>query len=629
MKTSVKLIAFILVIIALGLLNFIGSLIPGKLDLTEGKFYTLTDGSKAMLEKIEEPITLRFFFSRSMSDLPISFKNYADRVEDFIKQYVAASNGLISLDIIDPKPDTPAEDEAIRLGLSGQPGPGGDPFYFGLIAQQADRQVMIPLIDPNRESFLEYDISQLLYQVGRVNKLKLGISSQLPVFAQFTGQFDMRNMPRDWYFIDELGKIYDVVEVQGDTLPEDLDLLALIHPAQLSDKMLYAIDQFILSGKPVFIAIDPSSVAQKESMQNQMMMGQPMAGSNLPKLFEKYGIEYNPSRIVGDLEYATPVGVSSNSAAIPYPLWLSLTRFEQSIPVTADLKQLLFVDPGSFALTESSPLQLTPLIQSSERSGTVDVSTTMYSMPEAIAKSFSSDNVKRTFAGILSGKLPSAFPDGLPSESAESQAEGETAEPKPAPDLSNHLKESSGTSTIFLVADSDFLAERFSVQVMNFGGARLAAPLNDNLAFLFNSIDYLSGSSDLVSLRSKGQISRPFTVVNKMLESAQADYQAKLDALDARLAETQNKLRELQQREQDAGKLVASPEVQAAIEKFREEEANMRAERRDIRQQLRADIERLKVTLSMLNLLAVPLALGVFGIVFFMRRNSRQRSIAK
>lgn len=625
MKTSVKLIAFILVIIALGLLNFIGSLIPGKLDLTEGKFYTLTDGSKALIQKIEEPVTLRLFFSRSMSDLPISFKNYADRVEDFLKQYVSASDGLITLEIIDPKPDTPSEDDAIRFGLNGQPGPGGDPFYFGLIAQQADRQVLIPLIDPNRESFLEYDISQLIYQVGRVEKLKLGITSQLPVFAQFTGQFNPRNMPRDWYFVGELGKNYEIVEVYGDPLPKDLDILAIIHPTNLSDKMLYEIDQFILSGKPVFIAVDPSSVFQRESMQDQMMMA-PMAGSNLPKLFEKYGIEYNASRITGDLEYATPVGVSASSAPISYPLWLSLTRFEQTIPVTADLKQLLFVDPGSFSLTESSPLELMPLIQSSERSGTVDVSAIMYSTPDAIAKSFSGDNVKRTFAGILSGKLSTAFPDGPPVDTSKSDAEGE---PAPAPDLSNHISESKGTSTIFLVADSDFLVERFSMQIMNLGGAILAAPINDNMAFVSNAIDYLSGSSDLVSLRSKGQISRPFTVVNKMLEKAQAEYQAKLDALEARLTETQNKIRELQRQEQDAGKLVASPEIQAAIDKFRQDEADMRAERRDIRQQLRADIERLKVTLSMINLLVVPVALGIFGVVFFIRRNSRQRSIAR
>lgn len=352
----------------------------------------------------------------------------------------------------------------------------------------------------------------------------------------------------------------------------------------------------------------------------------PMAGSNLPKLFEKYGIEYNASRITGDLEYATPVGVSASSAPISYPLWLSLTRFEQTIPVTADLKQLLFVDPGSFSLTESSPLELMPLIQSSERSGTVDVSAIMYSTPDAIAKSFSGDNVKRTFAGILSGKLSTAFPDGPPVDTSKSDAEGE---PAPAPDLSNHISESKGTSTIFLVADSDFLVERFSMQIMNLGGAILAAPINDNMAFVSNAIDYLSGSSDLVSLRSKGQISRPFTVVNKMLEKAQAEYQAKLDALEARLTETQNKIRELQRQEQDAGKLVASPEIQAAIDKFRQDEADMRAERRDIRQQLRADIERLKVTLSMINLLVVPVALGIFGVVFFIRRNSRQRSIAR
>lgn len=628
MKTSAKFIAFILVVIALGLINFIGSIIPGKLDLTEGKFYTLTDGSKAMLTKLEEPVTLRFFFSRSMSDIPIAFKNYADRVEDFLRQYVAVSDGVITLTVVDPKPDTTAEDEALRLGFSGQPGPSGDPFYFGIAAQQADRQVLIPLIDPQRESFLEYDISQLIYQVSRTEKMNLGIASQLPVFGKLAGGgFDMRNLPRDWYFVDELSKLYNVIEVHGDTFPEDLDMLALIHPGQMNDKMLYAIDQFILSGKPVFIAVDPSSFSQKETMQSQSMMMQAMGGSNLPKLFKGYGIEYDSNRIVGDLEYATAVGLSSSSAPVPYPLWISLTRFADTIPVTADLKQLLFVDPGSFSLTESSPLTLTPLIQSSNRSGTIDASITMYSPPEAIAKDFTSDDTQRTFAGILNGKLTTAFPDGPPADTTTN--EDGTEEPAPAPDLSAHIAESTGTSTIFLVADSDFLTERFSLQVMNFGGSRLAAPINDNLAFLFNAIDYLSGSSDLVAIRSKGQISRPFTVVNKMLETAQAEYQIKLDALEARLAETQNNLRELQQREQDAGKLVASPEVQAAIEKFREEEASMRAERRNIRQQLRADIESLKVKLSMLNLLAIPVLIGLFGIVFFMRRNSRQRSISQ
>lgn len=615
-----KWIALGLLLAALVLVNIIGAILRGQADLTDNGLYTLSPGSRSLLAKIEEPVTLRFYFSRSVEGAPIVFKNYAARVEDLLRQYENAGRGKIRLEVINPRPDTPEEEGAIRAGIAGQPLPSGETLFFGLVAIQADQERAIPMFNRQREEFLEFDISQIIHQVQQLALPKLGIISSLPVFgdpmaAMFGGQ---QPAQVDWVFVEELRNHFEVEQVREEISP-GLDLLAVIHPQDLSDELLFEIDQFLLSGKPVLMAVDPSSYVQKgQAGQRQMMTGMPpQSSSDVAALFRSWGIEYDASMVVGDLEYAASVN-TGRGPPVRYPVWLSLERFNRETPPTAELNQMLFPEPGSFFLREGNELGLTPLVTSSARSGRVMSMTLGFTNPEEVGRQLESSGEAQVIAGIIRGSFKTAFPEGRPETEEDEESEG------PAPE-SPALKESKSPGTLVLVADTDFLADQFSVQAMNFLGMRALAPLNDNLAFVSNVAEFLAGSEDLIGLRSKGTSLRPFERVREMEMAAQEKYEERLAALEGRLQEVQEKPRELQGQQREQGQLVASPEVREAIEGFRLQEAEMRAERREIRKRLREDIEGLKLKLVLANLLIVPTLVGIFGINFFLLRSKRQK----
>ncbi|MDX2111024.1 MAG: GldG family protein [Verrucomicrobiota bacterium] len=627
MKALRKWTAVLLIIAIVVLLNSVGSYVPGKVDLTAQKLYTLSDGSKAILDKLSEPITLKYYFSRSLDTLPIYVKNYATRVEDMLRNYQRASGGRIRLELIDPKPDTAETEEAISQGLTGQPLQTGETVYFGLVAQCADQQQAIPFIAPQREPFIEYDISQLIYQVQNTKRPKLGIITALPIFGDFRNMRSMQEMPREYVFVSELRKRYEVTQVTGDTLPGDLDVLAVIQPGVVSEPLEYDIDQFILSGKPVFIAVDPSSVVQKQGMQQQMMMGGAspgMGSSNLPRLFEKYGIDYDPNRIVGDRTFATRIQMDRNLPPLPIVTYLTMDAFPPESPASSELKTMNFIESGYFSLKPDSGLTLNPLAVSSTESGTLATDLLMANQPDEIVKFFKSDGQVRTIAGIVSGKFKTAFPEGkpkpAPKEGETTPAADPTATDAPA------LKESTGKSTLVLVADTDFITDTFSVRVANAMGYMIVQPINDNLAFVSNTVDLLAGSQDLISLRGKGVAQRPFKLVLAMEQKAQLTYQAREDELKAKRAEVEAELTKLQDQYKNVGALVAPPEVEAAIEKYSVEKARIGTELREIRKKLREKVEDLQLTLSAANLLAAPLLITAFGIAFFIERSKRQKS---
>ncbi len=626
MKTTKKWIAFLLLLAGLVLLNVTASLLPVKADLTEDNLYTLSKGTRALLAKIEEPVRLKFYFSRGLEDLPIMFKNYATRVEELLRQYVAASKGRVILDVIDPKPDTKEEEAAVRYGVAGNSLPGGGRLFFGLAALQAEREEIIPFFSLQREEFLELDISQLIYRVRQFSLPKAGVLSSLPVIRE-SADFMAGPEEEDWSFADELRNNFEVEPIQpaDEEIPSDTDVLMVIHPQNFSDRMLYEIDQFLLSGKPVFIAVDPSCNIQKRHMSQQQMMQSlqgsgPELSSDLPRLFKKWGINYDPAKVAADINYATNVSTGPGGGAAMMPVWLSVTGFDGETSATANLEQMLFPEPGSFSVQEDEDLEFTELISTTRDSDEVDARILMYSRPEEVARQVAPTGKKRVLGGIITGKFRTAFPRGKPK--AES---GEGKKPEPAEDEDSTLKESKDVSTLVLVADVDFMADPFSVRVINFFGRKARSPLNDNLAFVSNIMDFIGGSQDLISLRSKGSAFRPFKKVQEIEKEAQRKYQEKLEELDEKLREVQNQLREYQNQQRDQGRLVASPEVRQAIQKYRQEEARMRAERREIRKKLREDIERLELRLALFNLLAFPALVGAFGIGFFIIRTKRQR----
>jgi len=633
MKLGSKFIAAALLLIGLILVNYLASSVPARLDTTADNIYTLSPGTKALLGKLQEPVQLDFYFTKSVEGLPIGYKNFAARVQEMLRQYVRASKGKIQLNIIDPKPDSPEEEKAGAVGLAPQMLPTGERVFFGLVATQADQQKSIPAFTPQREQFLEYDLSQLIYTAQELTKKKLGLLTSIPLQGSAPHSMPMARQPREAQFvISEWERTFDIqsVEPSATELPANLDALAVIHPQNLSPKLQYAIDQFLLSGKPVFIAVDPSSQYFKRQAGQMAMFGgpQPNVSSDLPDLFKAYGVTYNPQVMVGDLENAAQVSTGQGQV-VRYPIWVSLTRSNfnsKSLP-TAQLNSLLFVESGSFSIKADNGVTVTPLIETSAQSGDVQSMAANMGQPEELSRQITPSG-KKTLAALIQGKLKTAFPNGLPDDPKPEDKKTNPADPKspakpaePAAKKTEGLKESKGTSTLIIVADTDWLLDDYSVRRLNFLGSNAAEPLNDNLAFGSNSLDFLSGSQDLISIRGKGSSVRPFTVVKALEVQANKKYQDQLVGLETKLTDIQKRLSELQGKKTEGNRLVASPEVTKAIEDFRKQEASARAERRQIRKALREDIEGLGNRLLVINLLASPLLLIGFGAWFYRHRH--------
>ena len=627
MKSGTKVLSIALLFVALVLVNYLASRLPFRGDATAQNIYTLSDGTKSLLGKVEEPVVLDFYFSKSANGLPITYKNYAARVQEMLRQYVRASGGQITLNVIDPRPDTPEEERATAAGLQPQQLPTGETVQFGLVATQADQQKVIASFNPQRESFLEYDLSQLVSSVQTVAKKKLGLITSLPLQAPAMDMMMMmqqRQRPTGQMVADEWGKTFELVTVEASAtaLPADLDALAVIHPQNLTGKLQFAIDQFLLAGKPVFLAVDPASQHFKRQGGQAAMFGgpQPNVSSDLPSLLRAYGVTYNAQNVVGDIVNATQV--QTGAGVVRYPIWLSLGKDSlnrQATPVS-QLNSTLFIESGSFTI-DAQGRTVTPLVETSPSGGDIPAFSLQFAQPEEIARQLVPSG-KKTIAALVTGKFTSAFPAGAPADEPAPTAPGETPKPPtPAPTSSTPaLKESSGTSTLFVIADTDWLFDDYSVRRFNFLGVQAAEPLNDNLAFASNSLEFLGGSQDLISIRGKGSSLRPFTVVRQMEVDAQRRYQEQLTALEARINDVQQKLTELQGKRTEGNRLVASPEMQKAIEDFQSQQAVMRGERREIRKALREDIERLENGLLITNLIAPLLLVGAVGFLFHRSR---------
>jgi ABC-type uncharacterized transport system involved in gliding motility auxiliary subunit/ABC-type transport system involved in multi-copper enzyme maturation permease subunit len=625
LRAARRSLAVALLFLGLVLVNYLAAYVPLRIDATNDRIYTLSAGTKALLGKVEEPVTLDFYFSKSAKGVPVAYKNFAARVEEMLRQYVRTSKGRITLNLVEPKADTPEEERATAAGLLPQRLQDGESLYFGLVAVQADQQKIIASFNPQRESFLEYDLSQLVYSVQQVNKKKLGLISSLPLKAPMDMMaMQQGRMPQNQYVLGEWERSFEILSIEPSAteLPAGLDVLAIVHPQALPAKLQYAIDQFLLSGKPVFIAVDPSSMYFKRQSGQMGMMGgqQPNASSDLPVLFKAYGINYNSSLVVGDSLNSTKVQTGAGSIS-PYPIWLSLGREEMNDKntTTAQLDSLLFIEAGSLSANKDSGLSFVPLVQSSEQGGELQTSAIQFAQPEELSRQLVPSG-KKTLAAIVTGKFKSAFPEGAPKEleAKKDEADAKSAS-KP---LAQGLKESAGTSTLIVVADTDWLLDDYSVRRLNFLGVQAAEPLNDNLSLAANSIDFLGGSQDLVSIRGKGNSLRPFTVVKRMEAEAQKEYQEQLASVEGKLKEVQSKLNELHVKKGETRSLVSSPEIQKAVEDYQKQEAQARRERREIRRALREDIDALENELLLINLIVAPLGVAVFGVWFMRRRRN-------
>ncbi|MCH2154879.1 MAG: GldG family protein [Opitutales bacterium] len=641
MKSTQTLSAVLLLVAALILINIVGNLLPGQIDMTSGKLYSLSPGTNALLNELEEPIELTFYYSSSADGVPVSFKNFAERAEDLLEQYDRAGGYLVRLISIDPRPDTADEENAIRAGLTRQPLPNGAPLFLGLHVVQAEKETLIPFFQPEREPFMEYDISRLIYETTLLTRPRLGIITALDMDgatmpSMIPGQPTQGVPP--WLVVDELRRTYDVsfLDHRDEASLESIDILAVIHPPKMEPYMLFAIDQFVLSGKPVLFAIDPSSTVRRmqSAQQSGGMFGGPpsqVSSSDLDNLLSGYGISFDPQKVVGDLDNALQVFSQNSSAPLLNPTYVALESFDSENPVMAQLNSIWLIEPGSLSVSPRPNVQFERLLHTSKRSGEMINGSLSFLPPDQLMDQILPDSIERTLAGVMTGKFQTAFPDGSPPKPEEEKDEGEqliealqNSLLEGGGETNSFLSESAETSRIVVLSDTDFIFDEFAVQRVNLFGAESYRPYNDNLAFFANLIDSLAGSEALLNIRGKGSIFRTFDRIEAMERAAQESFRNAQIEVEAQIAETSRQLRELQQQQDSQGILVASPEVLDAIEDLRNNEADFRQRLREIRKTMREDIEATEITLAAFNMIVSPVIIILFGIAFFVQRGKRK-----
>jgi len=607
MPFAKKLLCAALVLSAAILSFYIFSAIPLRWDFTSNKVYTLSENSERLLEKIEDPIELTFYYSRSVKNLPAPFKSFASRVEEMLRQYSLKGHGSILLNVVDPVPESTAEKQAIASGLLGQPVSATETVFFGLVANYSGAEKAIEFFDPNKETFLEHDISRLIFEVQQfalprvtiVTSLRLEAPPKRPVPGQLPDRPDQ-------FMLQELKRSYRVQVVRGfaEELPSETDVLAIIHPQKLSEPLLYAIDQHVLSGKPTFITVDPYSrfVAQQNQAARDSIFipSTSEPASDLRRLFESWGIEYDSSKIVADMviPYTEPGFVQ--------PTWLIMGPEQQdkSLLPLSNISGSLLIEPGAFDLSDDSPLSLQRGLFSSRLAGYIDRGVFATLANGQYADSIEPAGGELTLAGMLKGRVGTAFPDGPPERAADS-----------APQLQ------SGDATLFVVADSDFLLDPYSIQR---GGYEEVVRINDNQSLVANIFDFLSGSKDLIGIRGKESSVRPFEVVQRLEQKAQTSFQAKQRRLESEMATVQQQIGRLAQNQPNASLFQTTPEIQEAILDLREKEVDLRNELRSVRIALRREIESLEMRLVFINAAYVPVVLVAFAAFYYARRKSRR-----
>jgi ABC-type uncharacterized transport system involved in gliding motility auxiliary subunit len=550
--------------------------------------------------------------------MPMGLKTYANQVQDLLKEYEIAGKGRIILEAYDPKPDSDAEEWAQRYGIEPQQvNPFGQPVYFGLAAVSGDQEQVIPGFNPRTEATLEYDITRLVTRAAWPEKPVLGVLSSLSVLGSPQNPMMMmqRRQQQDqgWTAFRELRKDYTVREVSADTEEIDADIktLIVVHPKDLSDKALFAIDQFVLRGGRLIACVDPFSVAdmQASGQQNPMMMqmGGGQAGpSTLGKLFDAWGIVFDTSKVVADLAAATKLNAGQGRVE-DNPAFLSLGtgNVAKDDLLTAQLTQVMLPFAGALSANTPKEISFTPLLTTSKDDAClVDQMNAQFGM-SAMRAQLKPDGVQRTLAARLQGTFKTAFPYGLGTNGVANTEASTNAAP-------NQL--TSGTGTVMVFADSDFLNDPFCVQVQNTFFGTIVQPLNDNLTLFGNTVEQFAGREELIGVRSRGQFSRPFVKVDELEVKAMKRWQAEEERLEQALQETQRRLTELQQKKTGNERLILSREQQAELEQFRKTQAETRKQLKEVRKNLNREIESLGLTLKVVNIALLPLLVIGFGL---------------
>lgn len=603
-----------------------------RIDLTQSRIYTLSGGTRQVLANLKEPITLRLFYSRRLGATVPIYGTYADHVREMLGEYAALAKGKIRLEFYDPEPFSDTEDRALAYGLQGVPvDQGGVQVYFGLAGSNLeDDERTIAFFQTERERFLEYDLTKLVYELSNPKRPVIGVMSSLPLdgdprmmMMAMRGQPTAGGQPYASTMLLRQTNQVKTVNTDAQVIDPDIQVLLVAEAQKLSDATLYAIDQFVMRGGRLMVMVDPWSEAMASS-PSPTGMPPTDTSSNLKKLFDAWGIEFDPTKVVGDLTGAWRVRANPEERvqAVNYIAWFNVRDgINHNDPATADLQQVTVASSGWLNKAKDASIEFTPLLTSSARSGELAVDQVKMPNPSKVLAEFKPEGGPRVIAARVRGVLKSAFTG--PPELAKDQKR-----PENFPD---YKAQTDGPANLVVVADSDILADRFWVRVADFFGQQTAMPFSDNGPFVANLVGTLAGGDALIGLRSRGDTNRPFILVNEMQSEAQAKFRQTEQALQKHLDDTEKQLRVLRQGpagEQSNAQPVITPEQRAAIDAARKDIVDTRKQLRAVQYDLNRDISQLETVLRVCNIVLVPALLTILAITLGVMR-SRRRARAR
>lgn len=597
-----------------------------EVDLTEENLFTLNDGTREILQGIDEPITVRLFVSKRLTELNPGHATYADRVRELLERYVDISGGKIQLELYSPEPFTDEEDLAVSFGLQGVPlDNAGDLGYFGIVATNSvDNLERIAYLSPERESFLEYDLSKMIFKLAQDKKPLVGLIAGLPVAGgprQQGGQ--------SWAFLEQVREFFDVttIAVSDKAIPKDVDALLIVHPKGINDQLMFSIDQFVLKGGKAVVFVDENS-----EIDVAMARGRGNAGpSDFDRILNAWGVELVEGKVLGDVASARRVNVNlrGQTSVTDYVTWLSILPkfFKGDDAITADLQRITLANAGILKPIADKGTTLDPLIQSSPQSMEIDVAK-VRTNPDVVGmfREFKASGEQKIVAARVLGKPSSAFPDGRP---ALKEGDVETPDMLKPEDF---IAKAESDISVVVVSDVDMLHEQFWMQSRQLFGQTFSVPFANNADFVVNSLENLSGGTALMSLRARSEAFRPFTYVDEVRKNAEQQFRTKEQQLADQIENIKTELANLLNREQAGGELVIGPEDKAKAEQYRREMVRLRKELRDVQYELRKDIDDLDALLKFINIAAIPLLLGAIALVWLFvgrARRARRYHLAK
>ncbi|MBM2829786.1 MAG: hypothetical protein HW411_576 [Gammaproteobacteria bacterium] len=593
-----------------GIILVNATLTDWRLDLTENKLFTLSDGTLNIIRNLEEPITMDFYFSqKALTGFP-ALTNYGVRVRDMLQEYATHSNGELELNIIDPETFSEDEDQAVASGLQGIAiNSAGDRAYVGLVGTNStDDEKIIPFFQSNREAALEYDITKLIYNLANPEKRVIGVITTLPMFGN-------KEPPQQapWTIINAMNEFFEVRDlgVRIDKIDTDVDVLMIVHPKNLQPLTLFAIDQYVLRGGKVMVFVDPIGEADRTPPNPESPAAMPDIDSELPALLDKWGVEVATDKVAGDINAAMRVQTRGprGPQEISYPPWLRLAEesFNKEDFASSELNVIHMGTAGIIEKKADAKITFTPLISTTKQSMKLDRDFLLIQRdPNVILENFKSEEKNQSLAARIQGHVQTAFPDGKPVE----EKEGE--EVKESPDTSDIVKE--GDINVIVVADTDILSDLFWIRTQSFFGTDLPQPIADNGNFVINSLENLSGSNDLINLRSRGEFTRPFERVETIRRDAELKFREREQELQAKVKETEGKIKQLQQEQGNDTSLILTPEQTKEIEKFRQVRLNTRKELRAVQHELQKNIENLGIKMRIINIGLIPLLIILIAI---------------